>query len=91
VVGSGPGMVVQKNFRIAFAFALFVIGQSIASHFFGIAFTSHFFTFSHFSHFSGRYFMVNAQKSCKKCEKNAQIMQKSAKMQRNAKKCEMRM
>jgi hypothetical protein len=29
--------------------------------------------------------MVNAPKSCKKCEKNAQIMQKKCK---NAKKCE---
>jgi hypothetical protein len=85
-----PGMVVQKLFRIAFAVALFVKAANfdliIALHctFLHRICISHshrtfwrfFFVFSHFFHHFGRCFMVNAPKSCEKCEKNAQNMQK---------------
>jgi hypothetical protein len=75
-----PGMVVQKLFRIAFAFHICIALFAL--------FFSHFHTFSTFF---GRYFTVNAPKSCEKCEKNAQNTQKkSAKMQkmRKSAKCE---
>jgi hypothetical protein len=68
-----PGMVVRKLFRTALAFALFVKAHRIASHFFRIAFASYFL---HLFHLFGQYFMVNAPKSCEKCDKNAQNMQK---------------
>ncbi len=71
-------MVVRKLFRIAFA--LFVKAHRSALHYSRIAFASHFFAFLHFFQLFGRYFTINAPKSCEKCEKN---MQKKVQKVRN--------
>ncbi len=76
------------------------LSKLIASHRTFFASHSHrtfriFFAFSPFLHLLGRYFTVNAPKSCEMCETNAQNMKKRKKKNcenaKNAKKCGMRM
>jgi hypothetical protein len=70
-------MVARKLYRIACAFALFVKAHRIALFLHRIRIAH--FAFSPFSLLLGRYFTVNAPKSCEMCETNAQNMKKRKK------------